>query len=324
MLDVVTIGDIKLDTFIALPHASVHCSLRPDDCQLCFTYGRKIPTASFTAQVAGTAANVARGAARLGLAASVISTVGGREHGMRVKHALREDGVATRHLHYEPEAAPAQAVVLMHRGESTQLVSQAPLVLRLPSPLPRTRALHVSELGPEYHSLFSALLGWKKDVPSLFLSLNPGAVQIAERKPVFLRLLERTDLLFVNTQEARQLLQVTTGTPARLCRSLQEITGGRVVVTDGAHGAYAHDGQQGWYAPLFPGPRVEATGAGDAFSTGVLSAILHQLPFATALAWGSCLATSVVGAIGPTEGLLRKASLQRQLREHARYRVQPL
>lgn len=324
MLDLVTIGDIKEDTFVAIPHASVHCNLRTPDCQMAITYGKKIPTAAFLRQVAGTAPNVARGVARLGLSSSVLATVGGAQFGSEVKRTLRADGVVTRHLRYAPQEPHAQAVVLMFQGESTQLVSNTALPLHLPSPLPRTRALHVSELGAQRQQLFLDLLAWKRSVPGLLLSCNPGALQLQERTPAFIRLLEQTDLLFVNTREARSILGVATGTPARLCRNLQAMTAGRVVVTDGANGAYAHDGREGWYAPLFPGPRVEATGAGDAFSTGVLGALLHHKPLVTALAWGSCLATSVVGALGPTEGLLRLSALQRKLREHPRYRVQPL
>jgi sugar/nucleoside kinase (ribokinase family) len=323
MLDLVTLGDIKQDIFVTIPEASVQCTLKSQECKICLDYGHKIPTSHFFSQVAGTAPNVARAGARLGLKTSVISTVGG-EWANAVKRTLREDGVSTRHLQYRADSQNAQAIVLTFKAESTQLVSQADLPLKLPSPLPRTKILHLSELGANYHALFLEILNWKKSIPDLKLSFNPGAVQLKERKPIFLKLLEQTDILFVNTVEARKILQVASGSPARLTAKLQEITGRTVCVTDGEHGAFASDGRDTWYAPMFPGKRVETTGAGDAFAGGVLASLGRDQSLQEALGVGSILAASVVGQLGPTAGLLSAREVKERLQAHPRYRVQPV
>ena len=40
-----------------------------------------------------------------------------------------------------------------------------------------------------------------------------------------------------------------------------------VVITDGNAGAYAYDGVQFYYCPVFPGKVVSTLGAGDAFAS---------------------------------------------------------
>lgn len=76
-------------------------------------------------------------------------------------------------------------------------------------------------------------------------------------------------------------------------------TGGRLrlaVVTDGASGAVAYDGQD--VVPVAPLPvgQVDATGAGDAFAAGLLHGLVQRWPVGRALgaaaAWGALAAAS--------------------------------
>ena len=77
-----------------------------------------------------------------------------------------------------------------------------------------------------------------------------------------------------------------------------------VVITDGREGSYSFDGTDFWKLSEFPGERVEATGAGDAFATAVCAALFHGEPLPEAMIWGSINSASVVGQIGPQAGLL--------------------
>src|SRR3989338_10146076 len=95
MLDIITIGDIKLDTFVLLHDASLQCQLlkspihtsatpsnsplgrgRIEDCRLCLDYGAKIDVKVVDSQVAGSAPNVARGLARQKHKTAIVSVMG--------------------------------------------------------------------------------------------------------------------------------------------------------------------------------------------------------------------------------------------------------
>ena len=75
---------------------------------------------------------------------------------------------------------------------------------------------------------------------------------------------------------------------------------------------------------MFPGRRVEATGAGDAFTTGFLGAMIHGKTHRESLTWGAVNAASVVFHIGPTEGLLTHTQIRKQLRERPKYKTKEL
>ena len=49
---------------------------------------------------------------------------------------------------------------------------------------------------------------------------------------------------------------------------------------------------------------VEETGAGDAFGSGFVAALINKLPVETAIKWGTNQAASVIGFMGAKQGLL--------------------
>ena len=67
--------------------------------------------------------------------------------------------------------------------------------------------------------------------------------------------------------------------------------------------------------PEYPGPRIEATGAGDAFTTAYIAALIHGLSHAEALTWGPINAGSVVQQVGPQAGLLTRHKMEAQLKK---------
>ena len=88
-----------------------------------------------------------------------------------------------------------------------------------------------------------------------------------------------------------------------------------VVVTDGPDGAYAYDGSQRYRVPAYPDPAppTESTGAGDAFSSTLLAALVKGHTFAEALAWAPINAMRVVQEVGAQTGLLSEEELLRLL-----------
>ncbi len=55
---------------------------------------------------------------------------------------------------------------------------------------------------------------------------------------------------------------------------------------------------------------MEQTGAGDAFGTGVVTALLLNKSMDEAIKWGNKQAASVVSYMGPKKGLLTLEQLQ--------------
>lgn len=324
MLDVLTIGDIKLDTFIMIPDASVMCGLRDRDCKLCLDYGAKIPIEHSTSQIAGSAPNVAVGTRRLGHRAGIITVMGKDITHTLAVDFLKKEGVDTRYIASEDGRNSSFAAVLSFRGESTQLAVHGNADYHLPSPPPKAAWLHVSELGQGYERLYKEIAHYVRK-GGVRLSFNPGGVQLKERKKELFVLIAASEVLFLNRVEAAGLLDVASSTaiPALLTK-LYALGADDIVITDGADGAYAYDGKTVFFAPAFPSKRVEATGAGDAFVTGYLGALLHKKSVIAALAWGAVNAASVIGTVGPTDGLLSDKAILGRLAKRPSYKAKLL
>ena len=156
------------------------------------------------------------------------------------------------------------------------------------------------------------------------IGINPGVIQLEERDQTLLDLIRHAHLLIINKEEAQDLCACGLEEMDPLLRTMQELGPKTVMITNGREGAWGTQDGDIYHAPMFPGERVEATGAGDAFSSGVLAALIAEQPLRAALAWGSVNAASVVQYIGPQRGLLTRTQLSARLAEHPEYSVQAL
>ena len=84
------------------------------------------------------------------------------------------------------------------------------------------------------------------------------------------------------------------------------------IITDGSAGAFAYDSINGKFFKIgvLPVEVYERTGAGDAFGSGFLSALIHGKAMDEALLWGTCNSSSVVGYTGSQRGLLKFEEMQ--------------
>jgi len=154
------------------------------------------------------------------------------------------------------------------------------------------------------------------------IAFNPGNWQRKEGKEIIQQVLQHTEILFVNKEEAEQLLfhhygekvDNTENYIEALARSLQKLGPKIIVITNGRHGSYALDGAGEFHSQeMFPGKVVERTGAGDAYASGFLAATLHGLSVPDAMQWGSFNAASVVSKIGAEAGLLKKEEMEEKV-----------
>jgi sugar/nucleoside kinase (ribokinase family) len=84
-----------------------------------------------------------------------------------------------------------------------------------------------------------------------------------------------------------------------------------VVITDGPAGAYASDGQNRLKMPPYPDPAppFERTGAGDAFASTFVAAIMKGANIEGALQWAPINSMNVVQNVGAQKGLLTEKEI---------------
>ncbi len=311
MYDLITIGDVKLDAFLLLDGAKSQIKLSGK--KLHIDNGEKISVKLQGQQTAGTAPNVATALARMGLKTAVISHMGQDQTYLMAERDLARERVDTCYITPHEGVQSAYSAVLNLKGEKTILASYIDMPYTLPKRL-STKWLFLSEMGTGYEKLYRQVISHTKKHKTQ-LAFNPGNQQIAELKPVLYDLIAATQILFVNVEEGQRLVGNTRIGIKSLATKLLNLGPKEIVITDGRRGSYGYDGIALWRLSMFPGPRVEATGAGDSFAAACLGARLHGHDLPTALSWGAVNSAQVVQHVGPTTGLLRHTQIISRLKK---------
>ncbi len=312
--DIVAVGDTTQDIFLEMDDLSVMCDLDGDNCRICFDYADKIPVNKKTdIPAVGNAANNTIGIARLGLRAGIYTVVGNDEQGQKAKGVFAENNVDTRYVEMDDVHGTNLSIVINYRGERTIFVYHEPRSYELPE-ISSTKWIYLtSASGHGVHRLHEQVLKYLEKEPDVKLAFNPGTFQMKlgaeELKPFF----ERTEVLFLNRQESREVLGLKTRDIQRLANAYHELGVKNMVITDGPKGSYASDGSQIWFLNIFRGPVVERTGCGDAFGSGFLGALLNGKKTPEAMLWGNGNSTSVIQYIGAREGLLEVDGMEKMI-----------
>lgn len=316
MLDIISIGDAALDTFLKLHDAFVTHVQDKKINQLCMNFGDKIPVKALHQKVAGNALNNAVGSARLGMKAAFYSVIGNDETGEMVEKRMKREGITTKYLHVQKGSSTNYSVVLNFQNDRTILQYSHPRVYNLPADLEPARWIYYTAVGKNHAALEKQIIKYAGKNHAK-IAFNPGTSHIKEGVTKMKEILRRTEIIFVNKEEAELLVGDSTDIPGLLYR-LHELGPHLAVITDGANGAYASDSVNTYYLPIFPAKVVEVTGAGDAFATGFLAGLFYGLPVPEAMLWGTANSAGVIGKVGPQEGLLTKTGLAKMIRTYKR------
>jgi sugar/nucleoside kinase (ribokinase family) len=302
--DIISIGDTSLDVFLRVNHASLLCSLDKESCWFCLNYTEKIPVTDIHFTPGGNACNNAVGSARLGLNTALYTFLGDDDSGRRIMSHIRQEGVATEYIRVEKNNPTNYSTVLVYKTDRTILVYHDPRPYSLPRLAPTTW-IYLTSLGKGFAKIHEKLLIYlRRD--GIKLAFNPGTHQLLAGRKAFDPVLKLCTVLILNKEEAASVLGNHDGNTSMkdMLRALHHLGPEIVVVTDGAKGAYGYDGHHSYRMPPMPAKIVERTGAGDAFSTGLLAALVYGRNLPEALMWGSANSASVIEHIGPQAGLL--------------------
>ncbi|HYE60119.1 MAG TPA: carbohydrate kinase family protein [Candidatus Kapabacteria bacterium] len=317
MLDIISIGDSTVDVFLDIDEATVSCDIHKEHCQLCFTYADKIPVKKVTKLLAvGNAANNAIGSARLGLQTAIFTILGHDEHGKGSFERFKEEGVKREYIKVDRKKGTNYSTVLNYKGERTILVYHEERKYQLPR-LQKAKWVYLTSMAYGSEKIHEPLLAYVKRSGAK-LAFNPGTFQMKLGLGRLLPLLSATEILFLNKEEAERLLG-REDSIKNLLNALHRKGPKMVVITDGMNGSYAYNGTAYYTMPIFDGPVVERTGAGDSYGTAFVAAIALGKDMSEAMRWGSVNASSVVQYIGAQEGLLTRGKLTRLLKQHPSY-----
>lgn len=312
MVDVVCIGSVALDLFFR------------DECltlkkkRFFLAIGGKYVVEYFIEGVGGGGGNIAVGLSRAGFSCSLWSEIGTGGVSKLIKETLASEKVNLDLLEQREGFANISCILLSPRGERTIINHRShETKLNFDSKkkeyIKKAKLLFLGNM-PELSLEFKEnILKFAKD-SSVSTAVNFGVKDCRQGLKKLQKLLSLSDFVIVNRYELADIL----GTPANelLLGSadyhtklgLQE--NAILVVTDGEFGSYAQS-KDGWVKEkaIRVEKVVDATGAGDAFTSGFLAALLTKKKLNEALQIGAKNSASVIQIVNAQAGLLTREKL---------------
>jgi ribokinase len=312
--DVLSVGDTATDVFIRLSDAHIRIWENDHGHWMDLPFGGKVPFEyALTVEAGGNAANAAVGLSRLGLSTAIAAHVGSDQIGRDMEAALGREGVDTHLVRFDPGRPSNRNFVLWFGQDRTILVHHELYDYHWPHLSPREvpRWIYLSSVGSDGAGYYDQIASWLDAEPSVRLAFQPGTFQIALGAKALSPLYRRTEVLICNREEAVDIGGGDHGHMADILESLHRLGPRIAVVTDGPEGAYASDGTRRYRVPAYPDPfpPKERTGAGDAFSSALVAALVQGRPLCEALAWAPINAMNVVQEVGSQTGLLTEEAL---------------
>jgi len=311
-LDLISIGDADMGVFISPTESEMLCQLDDKQSLICFSFGDKIPVKSLEFSVGGNAANNVVGASRLGIKDAIVLTLGDDSLGNMIIEKLKSEGVNMDYVVRQPGTTSNYATIVNYSGERTIFVYHVPRTYEFPAFLPPAPWVYLTSMGESFGPFYGRVVDWLGQNPEVKLAFNPGSYQIRASKEELEPVLAKTAVIFVNRQEAGKITGADTseGKEKELLAALREVGPKIAIITDGGNGSYVFDGTKYIKAGVLPVDAYERTGAGDAFGSGCLSAIIKNKPLDEALVWGTLNSASVIGYVGPQKGLLKESDIE--------------
>lgn len=318
-LQVLSIGDVVTDAFVKLFDDRAHVFENEQGKWLAMPFGTKIPfDRSEIIKGVGNAANASVCFARLGIHSGLISNVGSDEFGRDIIDALEKERVDTRFVRIHHDKVTNYHYVLWYKEERTILINHEEYNYQWPrfTPTDVPEWVYFSSISKnaldKYHDM---VIDWLDANPSVKLAFNPGTFQLEAGADNLKRVYERTEVVILNREEAVHVTGGDYNNIHDLIDRFHNLGPKVVVITDGPSGAYASDGQVRLKMPPYPDPKppYERTGAGDAFASTLVAALIKGNTIEGALQWAPINSMNVVQNVGAQKGLLTEEKLEEYL-----------
>lgn len=322
--DFIAIGDITTDEFIRLKDAKVTCDINEENCTISMNFGDKIPY-EFVKPVhaVGNSPNAAVSAARLCLNSALVVNMGNDENGRECLASLKRDGVSTKFVNIQKGKETNHHFVLWFERDRTILVKHQQYDYKLPE-FGVPKWLYLSSLGENTEKYHEEIAQYLQKHPNVKLAFQPGTFQMELGTEKLKDVYARTEIFVCNNEEAEKILNKPSGTDIHdLTKGICALGPKIAVVTYGPKGAYAYDGTNLYFAPAFNAeePAYERTGAGDAFASTTVVALILGKTLPEALTWASVNSMNVCRYIGAQEGLMTQEQLLAELSKKPNYTV---
>ncbi|MFA6135943.1 MAG: carbohydrate kinase family protein [Candidatus Paceibacterota bacterium] len=335
MYDIITIGTVTVDTFIKADFLKTvkdrkhleKIGFKTGVAQ-CFSFGSKIEIKEPLVSIGGGAHNTAVTFSKNGLKTASLFNIGDDYFGKIILKEMERKNITPLAIIDKGKPTGNSFILLDKSGERTILVSRGCSGEIEGKEIPFKKLLakwsYVVPGSIPLDVINKIFLHLAKQGTKIALNPSKDLIELGVEK--IKHLLNKCDVIFVNKEEASCLTGISYNKTKEIFKKLDKHVKGIVVMTDGKNGSWVSDGKNVYKSGIFKEKKVvDRTGAGDAFGSGFVLAIIratdnqrltiyNKNQIREALRMANANATSVIERIGATEGILSKDEFERDKR----------
>lgn len=313
MLDIITFGSAAWDIALNLPEAKIKKEVNLIvDKGIFLNLGSKIDIANINMNFGGGGINTATTFSRQNLKTAFCGAIGNDISGREILHYLKQAKINSSLVKIISEKKTNTSIIiipsvrdrtiLVYRGASEYLQRKDINWKKLSA-----KWFYLAPLSGKLSTLTEDILEYAKK-KNIKCAVNLGLTQLAFSKSKIAAILKKTDILLLNMEEASVLTGVNFNNEKEIIKAIRQIYQGIAVITKGENGVLVIYGDKIYYAAADKKVKpVDTTGAGDAFSSAFVSALIrdeHDVEYAIRL--GIINSKYCLLEMGSTGGLLFK------------------
>ena len=345
MCDVITIGSATMDVFVESDDAnivSVYTKNKKSEF-MSYPYGAKVEITDFDSKVGGGGVNTAVNFANLGYKTSAIFKIGDDIYSDGVLESFKNKNIDLSNIVQDSKISTGFSIILVSfQGDRTVLAHRGANAKLKKSDInfdaiKNAKLLYIAPLNGDSTKVLDYIATFANE-NNVYVCFNAGSSSIKKGFNYLKKILSNANIVVMNKEEASLATQIQVRPDTRDIKYSEELIHPDVkemfkklkvreyqiiVITDGGHGAYAYDGENYYYCPVFDGPIVSTLGAGDAFASTFCAALSKtKVNIGKALMYASVNSAGVVSQFGATEGLLTFDEIEEKLKSNPSYKYQ--
>ncbi len=342
MCDIITIGSATMDVFVESDDAnivSVYTKNKKSEF-MSYPYGAKVEITDFASKVGGGGVNTAVNFANLGYNTSAIFKIGDDIYSDGVMESFKNKNVDLSNIIQDPSISTGFSIILVSfQGDRTVLAHRGANAMIKKSDInfdaiKNSKLLYIAPLNGDSTKVLDDIATFARE-NNVFVCFNAGSSSIKKGFNYLKKILENANIVVMNKEEASLATKIQVRPDTRdekysdklihpdvkeMFEKLKVRDYQIIVITDGGHGAYAYDGKDYYYCPVFDSPVVSTLGAGDAFaSTFCVALDRTNKDIGKALMYASVNSAGVVSEFGATQGLLTFEEIEKRLAQNPDY-----
>lgn len=342
MYDVITIGSATMDVFVESDDAnivSVYTKNKKSEF-MSYPYGAKVEISDFDSQVGGGGVNTAANFANLGYKTGAIFKIGDDIYSDGILQSFKNSKVDLSNIVQDKSLSTGFSIILVsfqgdrtvlaHRGANAKIKKSDINFDAIKS----AKLLYIAPMNGDSTKVLDDIANFARE-NNVYVCFNAGSSSLKKGFNYLKKILANANIVMMNKEEASMATQIQVRPDTRdekfsnelihpdvkeMFKKLKIADYQIIVITDGKNGAYAYNGKQYYYCPVFDGPVVSTLGAGDAFASTFCAALEKtNKDIGKALMYASVNSAGVVSKFGATQGLLTFEQIENILKENPGY-----